>query len=569
MKLARLRLRADPVFVYLLLLIGVYAAVFSYFTIMRMYSLGASAWDLGNYNQALYTFDFNGKLFVWTADIIANPSGSLFGVHFSPLFFLLAIPYLFYPRPETILVIQSIVIAIGAVPVFWLARSSFSSRLALLFSLSYLVSPALMGVNFFDFHPEAFIPASLLFVIYFFMRQKWVKLTLSTVFSFAIMGEVGLLVSALGVYFLLRYYFPRKADMMGIRRFPFAATALLVCGLAWNIISIQLTLLVNPTAPYVGSASPSWSILGATNVVSVPVAIVASPIRAAEALFFDGASKALYVVVLVGSAGFLSLRKSLTLLPSLVWLGPALLSNYSPYYLIGFQYPAFVIPFVAYASVEGAKKFVGALSPRRVAAILLLAMTAGFISLGFVASRWVGLGVPVVSSRDQVAVNFARMIPPQSSVLADNFIFPLVSSRLNAYTIQSSIKYPTISFLTYIDELVGKSDYIILDLARSPLDPAYAIVLSRTRTDFGVLGFSHDIILLQRGYQFDPTLFDPVRLVFNYRNLSLQNGTIASDPSSSSGKVFVRMGREQSGSDFWRGPHVVIAPGEYLSLIHI
>ncbi len=563
-------LLADPAFLCLLVMIVTYTVVFSYFTIMRMYSLGANAWDLGNYNQALYTFDFNGKLFVWTSDIIANPSGSLFGIHFSPIFFLLALPYFTYPRPETLLVIQSIAIAIGAVPMYWLARDHLTSRrLALLFSLSYLASPALMGVNWFDFHPEAFIPTSLLFVIYFFLTQKWVKLTLSSLFSLTIMGEVGLLVSALGLLFLLRRGFRRPAYLQGGRRVTFAATGLVVAGVVWFAVSSATILIFNPAAPFVRSASPFWSVLGASNVVSVPLAAVTNPVRAFEALSFDAGYKALYVILMLGSFGFLSLRRPSSLLPSLVWLAPAMLSNYAIYYLIGFQYSALVIPFVAYGSIEGAKKLLSAITIKKLTAVLILCVTIGFVvgnpflSPRFTTPAWFSTGLPNITPRDTVAIGFTKIIPGDASVLADNFIFPLVSSRPNAYTIQASIKYSSVSLLTYIDGLVGKSNYILLDLGRSPLDPTNAVVLSRTGADFGVVGYSHDIILLQRGYKSEPLVFDPIRLVFNYKTLSTQKGTIGQDSSSASGRVLVRTGNETLGSDFWWGPHFLLPPGEY------
>ncbi len=553
------------------LMVAVYSIVFSFLTIMRMYSLNSNAWDLGNYNQALYTFDFNGKLFYWTPELIANPSGSLFGIHFSPLFFLLAPPYLVYPRPETLLVLQSIGLAIGALPAYWLAiRLLRSTKLAFLFALCYLANPVLMGVNWFDFHPEAFVPASMLFVIYFFLDQKWVKLALSSLFALSALGEVGFLVAALGASFLIRQRPWIRARLRENRVKILASLSMVFAGLGWAVLSISVTLFFNPNAPFVKSASPFWSVLGASNLLNVPVAVVLNPVRALNAFAFGGVTKALFLVLVLGSFGFLALRAPWVLLPSLVWLGPALLSNYPVYYLLGYQYPALALPFVVYASMDGARRFGKILTPKRVSAWLLgwiiiaLTLSNPILSIEVsTAHTWVSYGVPNISPRDQVAFKFTQMIPADASVLADSFIFPLVSSRLNAFTLPPNIPYPTVSFLAYIDQIVGKVNYIILDLYKTPGDPRNALVLTTTRSDFGVVGFSDGIVLLQRGYQSEPVLFDPVSVTYNYQNLTLQDGSVVHDPDSSSGQVFTRTGSGLTSPVFWSGPFTILPPGKY------
>src|SRR6266704_916571 len=76
------------------LAVAIYGTTFSFLTIARMYALKSNAWDLGNYNQAIYSFSCCGRPFYWTSDILNNPSGGLFGIHFSPIFFLFVPLYL-------------------------------------------------------------------------------------------------------------------------------------------------------------------------------------------------------------------------------------------------------------------------------------------------------------------------------------------------------------------------------------------------------------------------------------------------------------------------------------------
>ncbi len=45
-----------------------------------------------------------------------------FAIHFEPVLFVVSLFYIPWPNPDTLLVLQSIVVATGAFPAFWLAR---------------------------------------------------------------------------------------------------------------------------------------------------------------------------------------------------------------------------------------------------------------------------------------------------------------------------------------------------------------------------------------------------------------------------------------------------------------
>src|SRR5439155_14771987 len=180
-----------------------YSTILSSLTILKMYALRAGAWDLGNYNQAMYSFVCCGKPFAWTADILNNPGGSLFGIHFSPIFFTFVPFYFLYPRPETLLIIQSIGIGIAAVPVFFLGKKQLgTNNWGYAFAISYLLNPLTLGLNWFDFHPEAFIPATVLFSLYFLQEKQWAKLAISWTLALSTIENIGLLLALLATYMI-------------------------------------------------------------------------------------------------------------------------------------------------------------------------------------------------------------------------------------------------------------------------------------------------------------------------------------------------------------------------------
>lgn len=99
--------------------IVVYIAYFSYFTILRLRTLYASYFDLGIMHQTV----FNTYKAIAEKDIskileLTNPFNSLqikrMAIHNDFLLALLSPFYFIYAGPQTLLVIQTIVLALGA-----------------------------------------------------------------------------------------------------------------------------------------------------------------------------------------------------------------------------------------------------------------------------------------------------------------------------------------------------------------------------------------------------------------------------------------------------------------------
>jgi uncharacterized membrane protein len=568
--------------ILLCIFVAIYTSIFSYFTIMKMYALKASAWDLGNYNQALYTFVFHGKLFYWTADILNNPTGSLFGIHVSPLFFLLAPIYFIFPRPETLLIIQSFVLAAGAIPSYYLAYNIIGTKKwGIMFALAYLLNPVIIGINWSEFHPEAFIPLAILLVIHYYLQNSWKKLTVSLIFALSIVGEVALILALLALYFMYSTFRQTHQIKQKKSNNLFLLTIIFLLSLIWFLISILIKHSFNPFFPLYFGNTGSWRILGAKNILEIPAILLLNPDRAIEALYYDWENKVYYLLILFGSYGFLSFFSLRALFPAIAWLIPSLLSDNPAYYSIGLQYPAYVVPFVIYSSILGVKnlskiknyrlnipnvKFFGKIFKNifLIFPLIFLLSSNPFFGLNLAVHEWGRYGFPVIDDSAVSADKLSHLIPRDASILASHNLFPLISSRLNAYTIPWVIDYGTANYFAYIYELVNRVDYIFLDLFNGWDPGRNSLILSLTNGKFGVLGYSDGIILLKRDYAHEPLIFKPLTQVFNYRNLMVQNGFLAYDNSSQTGKVLVGVHIPRSNNtDFWWGPYVILPPGEY------
>lgn len=94
--------------------------------------------------------------------------GSHLTGHFDPILVLLSPLYLIYPFADTLLVLQTVWLASGAVPVYLLTLHHVQSRgAAAALAVAYLAYPALHGVNLFDFHSLALAVPLLVWLFYF------------------------------------------------------------------------------------------------------------------------------------------------------------------------------------------------------------------------------------------------------------------------------------------------------------------------------------------------------------------------------------------------------------------
>jgi uncharacterized membrane protein len=94
--------------------------------LFRHWQFNSSAYDLGIFDQAIWHL----SRFERPASSIAG-RGTIFSGHFHPIILLLAPGYWFAPRPETLLVIQSVLLAASVVPVFCYADARLGRRPAL------------------------------------------------------------------------------------------------------------------------------------------------------------------------------------------------------------------------------------------------------------------------------------------------------------------------------------------------------------------------------------------------------------------------------------------------------
>ncbi|KPJ55459.1 MAG: hypothetical protein AMS16_04300 [Planctomycetes bacterium DG_58] len=177
-------------------MMGVYCAVFITFSLIKYAYFLYNDFDLAIFSQAAYT-TIRGSLY--NSILGMNYLGS----HMSLLMFLVAPIYGVFGHPVTLLVLQTVVLALGALPVYWLARRELKNAfVAVCFAALYLLYPALGYGNLYEFHPVTLTTTTLLFAFYFLWVGRFGWMVLFAVLSLMGKENVPLVVMMMGVYSL-------------------------------------------------------------------------------------------------------------------------------------------------------------------------------------------------------------------------------------------------------------------------------------------------------------------------------------------------------------------------------
>ncbi len=189
------------------LLIGAYVGWFGQLSVAVHDGYGTPGYDMGIFDQGVWL------LSRFHAPFVTVMGRNLFGDHTS-FILLLAVPlYWVWPHAQTLLVLQTCLLAAAAVPVYLLAwRRTASALVATGLAAAYLLNPALQNGNLEQFHPEAFLVLSVAVAIYAAVESRPVLLAVGVAASLLVKEDAALLIIPLAVW----VYF-RRNQKWGVR----------------------------------------------------------------------------------------------------------------------------------------------------------------------------------------------------------------------------------------------------------------------------------------------------------------------------------------------------------------
>ena len=473
------------------ILVSAYAIFFSAASIQKHLAFQSTDFDLGNLSQVVWN-TLHGRPFLLTNPEGTQPEMSL-GIHVWPILLLIAPLYLIWSDPRALLILQSVVIALGAWPVYWLARAVLPDTLAgrrfpilpLAFAVVYLAFPALESANMFDFHPLALVPTLLLLAFYALERERWPWYALWAGLAMACQEDVALMVGMMGLYLM-------------VRRQWRAGLATIAASAAWFFLAVGVIL------PYFDTAGASpfasrYQYLG-DGPLEIALTFVTHPGIVLEALVTP--QNLAYLRDLLVPVGFLSLLAPQVLMISLPPVLTNLLSTKDlMHFLEGFHYSVNTVPFVVVSAAYGAAWLVRRSARHRVRTWLAsgLAIVVLVCSFAYHAGHgYTPLGGhfswPEITEHHRLGEAMARQIPADASLTAARRLHPHASNRPLIY----AINHLKDGQLVRVDGV----DYVWLDVINSwPLHPndLKAGIEDLLAGDYGVEQAIDGWLLLRRG----------------------------------------------------------------------
>ena len=173
-----------------------YGGFFSWLSVQNHHSLHTRTTDLGYYDNIFWNSAHGRPLAC--SFIRAGYHGS---AHFDPLLVLLSPIYLLHPHAETLLVLQSVWLGAGVVPLYLLARHKLGERLpAVMIAATYALYPALQGANMYEFHSLTLLSPLLLTLLYFLEKESLRGYFITLVPTLLVREDVALLMCFVGAY---------------------------------------------------------------------------------------------------------------------------------------------------------------------------------------------------------------------------------------------------------------------------------------------------------------------------------------------------------------------------------
>jgi uncharacterized membrane protein len=567
-----------------LLLVGIailiYAVVFSHFAIMKHYAFKTYAWDLGIFNQSFWTTLYDGKLFYSTVELLVNPSGSFFGVHLSPILVILLPFYAIYSTPQTLLVVQSFILALGALPLYKLTMHVSKYRVVgFVFVLVYLLYPPLQGINWFDFHVQSFLPLFFFSAIFFYMKQNWKPYLFFIVLALMCEEHVAMIVFFVGVYVFLdnRKHLKSVITARKLKDSIFlVSVTTLTLAITWYLLVLWVRRTFFPFDPnftYEFNAAANWSVLGVQDPLLVPVYIFLYPTKAVAALGYDFLAKIAYLLGLFGPLALRPFFSPKHILPTVPWFVLALFSNYQPYYSIFNQYPAYVLTFLFIASVFAVVDKGRELDLKTIKKRLLVILLCSLIAFSIVSPLspvvsviYPDRGLAIATRHEELVNEILEFVPSTASIMTQSNLFPHVSSRICSYAI------PTIhpiwaekeaEFRDFANETLQKVEYVLVDFASDSASTTIVFSLMQDNNEFGVFASAESIVLFKKHFSGDAIVLSPYTARYNYQALILYTGDWVTEPNSTSRVVLYFNGSFDYSPLFWYGPRTLLPPADY------
>ena len=400
---------------------ALYFVTYGTLSILRHTTFHSFGPDLGLFDQIFWNTT-QGHFLESTMSLGQPQPHSYFSDHFSPVYLLILPFYVVFPSPLTLLVAQTLALALGVIPVYLLARDRFASSLVRLgWVAAYFLFLPLAFINLFDFHELAFAVLPLGLTIYFLEQGRLGWFWISLLASFLVKEELPLVGLGFGAYILAS-----KRDVrLGLAVLATSTVAF------FGIVRLIVPAFGGGNSYVYFTAR--YGQLG-DNPVQILRTLLTNPRRVMETLL--QAQKLKFLVGIFGPVLGLSVLSGFGLFLLLPTLAILLLSNYAPQFAFTSHYSAPLIALVLGTSILGLARLRPTLHAPITLGVVASSLVFSFLFGDLPFSRHFEPQMFRTEARYAAFAPNLATIPATASVAAENNLTPHLSHRRFIYDIE-------------------------------------------------------------------------------------------------------------------------------------
>jgi uncharacterized membrane protein len=410
-----------------------YAGYMAFFTVRSHYKFNTYNWDLGHLDNEFWN-DLHGRPFRNTL-LFHEGNWANIRNHVQPTIYALLPFYALFPRAESLLVLQAVVIAAGAIPLYRFAARRLPRGLAAVLALSYLLYPPTHGAQFFDFHFQPIAATCILAAIDCLDAGRMRLFWLFFVLAIGCREDVSAGTALFGL-----------ALMLGGRRLRVGA-AIFAVSVGYFV---AFRFFIMPAVGAWGFADLYKQLFPADepNFVGIVRTMLSNPLFTARTLFTD--EKLRYALQILTPLAFLPLRRpylALSLLPAAFFT--FLTTQYLPTVSINYQYSShfvgYIFPAAALALALLGEGPQGQVRRRAAAATLIVATLMATAQWGAIPPRhtlrssygWINFEPPTAEERQRRhdLEELGRMVPLTASLAVSDREVPHLSNRYECWNL--------------------------------------------------------------------------------------------------------------------------------------
>ena len=398
--------------VLLFFLVAVFTLGFSLISVLRHFRFESFAYDLGIYDQALWLMS-NFKVPIST---IKN--SHILGDHLIPSLYLVSPIYWFFDKVKALLIFQSFWVALGAIPVYLLAKEKLKKLFfSLILSFSYLSFFGIQNGVFFDFHPLVMAAPLLAWWLYFFEKKERIHFLI----FFLLLGlqeNISLLMAAFGIMFIFR----RETKKVGF--------IIITLSLGWFLLATKIII-------------PHF--LHGEGFAYLPQQLIFNPVFFLKEIFYPF-QKTKTILLTLGNFGFLPLLYPPVLIPIFEQFTERFVGNVvATRWGTGLHYSAPLAPILVYGTIKSLEK--NFFKKRK---LLTYSLGGLFFLIVVFYQYFLHLPLNMLAKRDfyqlperREQINEAMtMIGEKESVATQNNLLPHLSHREKIFTFSSCQDVP-------------------------------------------------------------------------------------------------------------------------------